>query len=129
MDTGEEEIYMIEIITDTFGTRKVIFHSLISKLSKRRPTKSRGEVVTYFYVCSFPESLRKFMGYNDKVYFKLEGDVFLVKDSYDGYTIKSNGTISVPSKFFNPAGCSEVLFEVDLNKSAGGVPWVVVKLA
>ncbi len=124
---------MIEIITTRSGKRKVIFHSPINKLVKKWRNKDNSTSHYKFYTCLLPPSLKKYMGYIDKIYYKVDdntGTVFLSNiPTSNEYTIKKNGLISIPRTHFNEVEpFNEVLFIVDLNKSID-VPYVVMELS
>jgi len=88
-------------------------------MSKTRKTKTKGEVTDIFYICTLPESLKNFLGCEDKLYFQQANNKVLISNDITGeeYTIKKSNHISIPRRFFKfPDQFKMVKFIVDLNK-------------
>ena len=121
---------MIDIITTRSGQRKIIFKNPINQLVKKRANKNNSTSYYKFYTCALPLSLKKYLGYTDKIYYTNDGNNIRLSPTptNDAYTIKKNGVISIPSKYFNGIGkYNEVHFVVDLNRSVD-MPYVLMVL-
>lgn len=118
----------MDIICNRSGARRLIFHAPIQHIEKKRTKKDGDTIIHHSYTTILPVDLQRFLGYTDKIFYHVvDGRVLLGGVDDEGYSIRKDNVITIPLKFFDPAGFDEVLFIVDLNRSVD-TPYVLMKL-